>query len=187
MRKSIAPTHTLDTIAALRAVRAYAPQPVHPDTVRDLLDAAVHAPSAMDEEPWSFAIVQDRALLRQLSDRSKELVRQTAQPVWGGHLQPDFNVFYDAGTLIVIYGKPMGPFVVADCWLAAENLMLAACALGLGACVAGFAVTALNEPAWKAALDVPPEFTAFAPIIVGSPRGQTPTTPPKAPEVLYWR
>ncbi|MFX8160667.1 nitroreductase family protein, partial [Acinetobacter baumannii] len=56
----------------------------------------------------------------------------------------DFNVFYNAGTLIVIYGKPMGPFVVADCWLAAENLMLAACAMGLGTCVIGLAVAALN-------------------------------------------
>ncbi len=187
MRKSIAATETLDTIAARRAVRSYTPQPVHPDTIRDLLDAAVHAPTALHEEPWAFAIVQDRALLRQLSDRSKELVLQAAPPAWGDHLQPDFNVFYDASTLIVIYGKPMGPFVVADCWLAAENLMLAACALGLGTCVVGFAVAALNEPLWKAALDVPPEFTAFAPIIVGFPQRATPPTPRKAPEVRYWR
>ena len=60
-----------------------------------------------------------------------------------------FCVFYDASTLIVICAKPMGPFVSADCWLAAENLMLAASALGLGTCCIGSAIPALNSPEAK--------------------------------------
>jgi hypothetical protein len=44
---------------------------------------------------------------------------------------------------------------VADCWLAPENLMLAACAKGLGACVIGLAVSALSTPEWKAELKIP--------------------------------
>ena len=58
---------------------------------------------------------------------------------------PGFSPFYGAGTLIVIYGRSKGPLVTADCWLAAENLMLAACALGLGTCVIGAAVDAFNS------------------------------------------
>jgi nitroreductase len=50
-------------------------------------------------------------------------------------------VFYDA--LIVIGARRRGPVVVADCWLAAENLMLAVCALGPGTCCIGSAVPAL--------------------------------------------
>jgi len=34
---------------------------------------------------------------------------------------PEFSIFYDASTLIVICARPMGPFVAADCWLAAET------------------------------------------------------------------
>jgi nitroreductase len=101
--------------------------------------------------------------------------------------RPDFDIFYHAGTLIVICAKPAGPFVVADCWLAAENLMLAACALGIGSCVIGFAVSALNTPEWKTALGVPEEMTAVAPIIVGIPNGDTPPVSRKAPEILSWR
>jgi len=100
--------------------------------------------------------------------------------------KPDFHVFYNAGTLIVIYSKIQGTFVVADCWLATENLLLAAYAQGLGTCVIGFAVSALNTPEWKAELKIPAEMTAIAPMIVGVPAGETPPVPRKAPEILSW-
>ena len=96
-------------------------------------------------------------------------------------------MFYNAGTLVVIYGKPMGPFVVADCWLAAENLMLAACAIGLGTCVIGLAVAALNTTERKTELNIPAGLVAYAPIIVGVPEGQTPVIPRKAPEIVARR
>jgi nitroreductase len=100
--------------------------------------------------------------------------------------KPDFHVFYNAGTLIVIYSKKQGPFVVADCWLAAENLLLSACAQGLGTCVIGFAVSALNTPEWRAELKIPTEMTAIAPMIVGVPAGETPPVSRNAPEILSW-
>ena len=78
-------------------------------------------------------------------------------------------MFYDAGTLIAIGAKPLGPFVVADCWLAAENLMLAACALGLGTCCIGAAVGALNSPDTKSELAIPSDVEIVAPIVVGMP------------------
>jgi nitroreductase len=99
---------------------------------------------------------------------------------------PDFSIFYDAGTLIVICGKPLGPFVAADCWLAAENLMLAAFAMGLGTCCIGLALPMLNEPDIKADLGMPADVTAVAAIVVGVPRGEAQPVPRKEPEVLAW-
>ena len=75
---------------------------------------------------------------------------------------------------------------MADCWLAAENLLLAACAQGLGTCVIGFAVSALNTPEWKSELKIPAEMTAIAPMIVGVPAGVTPPVPRKPPEIISW-
>ena len=185
----------MDAIHHRRAVRDYAPRAIGRAVIRALLDAAVRAPTAMNEQPWSFAVVQDRSLLNRLSDSAKESVRREAQGSGSRHARhslelvnkPDFHVFYNAGTLIVIYGKFHGPFVAADCWLAAENLMLAACAKGLGTCVIGFAVSALNTPEWKAALSIPAEMTAIAPIIVGAPAGQTPPVPRKPPQIVTWK
>lgn len=100
---------------------------------------------------------------------------------------PDFCVFYDASTLIVICAKPLGPFVVADCWLAAENLMLAACALGLGTCCVGSAIPALNSPDIKSELGIPPDVDIVAPIIVGVASGPATEVPRKDPQILYWK
>jgi len=185
----------LDAIYQRRSVRDFAPGTIDQAVIRALLDAAVHAPTAMHEEPWSFAVIQDKDLLNRLSSSAKEKVRREAQssntPQAKHSLElvnkPDFHVFYNAGTLIVIYSKFKGPFVVADCWLAAENLMLAAFAKGLGTCVIGFAVSPLNTPEWKAELNIPAEMTAIAPIIAGVPAGETPAVPRKQPDIMAWK
>jgi nitroreductase len=189
------PMSALDAIYHRRAVRDYAPRTIEKAVILTLLDAAVHAPTAMKEEPWSFAVIQDKNLLNRLSDSSKEWLRNQAQGSDSDRAKhildlvnkPDFHIFYNAGTLIIICGKFQGPYVAADCWLAAENLMLAACAKGLGTCVIGLAVSALNTPEWKAELKIPAEFTAIAPIILGVPAGQTPVVPRKQPEVIIWK
>ena len=185
----------MDAIHRRRAVRHYAPQQIDPGAIRTLLDAAVHAPTALHEEPWAFAVIQDRNLLERLSDSVKEEARRSdrnPRSEADRHLsrllsQADFHVFHDAGTLIVIYSKFSGPFVVADCWLAAENLMLAACALGLGTCVIGSAVAALNMPIWKVELKIPATMTAVAPIIVGIPGDEPPAVSRKPAEIVAWK
>ena len=101
--------------------------------------------------------------------------------------QPDFNIFYDASTLILICARPLGNFVVADCWLAAENLMLAACAMGLGTCCIGFAVPVFNRAEVKEELGIPRDVVAVAPIIVGLPKEEAPQTPRREPQIICWR
>jgi nitroreductase len=170
----------MDAINTRCSVRHYAPNKLDRDTVHALLDAAVRAPTAIHAEPWAFVVIQDTQLLRHVSDVAKAIFAEEGlrELDRGGHAldmfqQPEFNIFYDASTLIVICGESTRPFVAADCWLAAENLMLAACAIGLGTCVIGSAVGGLNTPDLKARLGIPKEMTAIAPIIVGVPAGAT--------------
>ena len=185
----------IDAIYLRRAVRDYAPKKVDQAMIHTLLEAAVHAPTAVHEEPWAFVVIQDKAILNRLSDTVKELLTRGTDPIHPSRANhtsdrftsPEFNTFYNAETLVVICGKPVGPFVVSDCWLAAENLMLAACANGLGTCVIGLSVTALNTSQWKKELSIPSEMTVYAPIIVGVPAGVTPPVPRKQPEILIWK
>jgi nitroreductase len=65
--------------------------------------------------------------------------------------------------------------------------MLAAYAMGLGTCVIGSRLLALNTPEGKAEAGIPGEFSAFASIIVGVPSGETPLTTRKEPQILAWR
>lgn len=185
----------LDAINQRRSVRSYQPAVLDEIGIQELLHAAVRAPTARHEELWAFAVLQDAAALKRLSDRAKAgLVANAGHHTAdrGGHLpemflQPEFNIFYDAGTLIAICTRPLSEFSVADCWLAAENLMLAAHATGLGTCVIGSAVAALNTPEGKADLGVPGDYTVVAPIIVGVPRDHGTPTARKAPNILAWK
>lgn len=184
----------MDVINTRCSVRHYAADKLDRATIQALLSAAVRAPTAIHAEPWAFVVIQDTQLLRQVSDVAKVIFAEEGHRELdrGGHAldifqQPEFNIFYDSSTLIVICSKHTGPFVAADCWLAAENLMLAACALGLGTCVIGSAVGGLNMPEMKARLGIPEEMTAIAPIIVGVPAGATAASPRKPPQVLAWK
>lgn len=184
----------LDAIYRRRAVRSYTGEQLDRARIEALLAAAVQAPTAMHEEPWVFTVIQDKRILKQLSDAAKNLLKEELEEdlPQGKHARDlindaAFNVFYDAGTLVVIWAKPVGSFAAADCWLAAENLMLAACGAGLGSCVIGFAVGALNTPEWKRRLGVHEKMTAIAPVILGVPAQAPPPVPRKKPEILSWQ
>jgi nitroreductase len=49
----------MEAIYSRRSVRAYTDQPVDKTTVEDLIKAATHAPSSMNEQPWAFAVIQN--------------------------------------------------------------------------------------------------------------------------------
>jgi nitroreductase len=191
----------LDVIFTRRSVRSFQSGKLDQATIRGLLDAAVQAPTAMHLEPWAFVVVEDRAALRRYSDSAKrawvtdvaahrelhlgatgDTERAFAQQI----ASPDFDIFYNAPALIVICGKPVGPFVAGDCWLAAENLMLAAAAMGLGSCCVGSALPALTAPDVRRELAIPDGYEVVAPIVVGVPADVTSVAVRKDPEILSW-
>jgi len=181
-----------DAIHTRRAVRAYKPATVDEATVRQLLHAAIQAPSAMNAQPWVFSIVQDRARLQRYSARAKRqlLELSATEPKVRGYADmlrdETFNIFYDAGTLVVIGVRERTAFSEADGWLAGQNLMLAACEAGLGTCCIGFAVTLLNLPEVKRELAIPAEGAAIAPIILGYPSSSTPPVARREPHIVSW-
>jgi nitroreductase len=196
------PVSAFDAIYGRRSVRSFKPDKLQEETVRQLLEAAVRAPTAVHLEPWAFIVLQDHLLLRRISDRAKALWpmersqpqrhHQASLPETNDFARrladPAFNIFYDASLLIAIGAIGQGPFSVADCWLAGENLMLAACALGLGSCCIGSAVGALNAPDTRRELgNLPTDFSVVAPIIVGVPQEVPPPSSRKPPRVLVWR
>jgi len=165
----------MDTIKGRRAVRAYTARPVPRETILSLLDAAVAAPSAMNLQPWSFAIVQGAERLAGMSDLAKRFLLSPSSTdasvaTHRGTLEdPAFNLFYGAPCLIVICARPPSRQAAEDCCLAAQNLMLAAHASGLGSCWIGFARSWLEQPQTRATLGLLSDQIPVAPIIVGEP------------------
>ena len=184
----------MDINAALsgrRSARDFTDKAVDDETIRRLIDAAVLAPSASNEQPWTFTVVRDQALLERISDEAKsyllaglpagpESERRRASLTDGG-----FQLFYHAPVLILISGSSQRPWVGENCALAAQNLMLAAYSDGLGTCWIGLAQGYLNTAAGKDALGLPSSWVPVAPIIVGYPNAETPLIARLEPEIRW--
>lgn len=174
-----------------RAVRQFTQASLDEAAIRRLIDAAIQAPSAVDEQPWSFTVVRDKPLLARISKAAKaHLLEAPPLSVPSHHLQellgnPDFDIFYDAPALIVVSSVTRGEWAVENCALAAENLMLAACAEGLGTCWIGFAQRWLGTADGKAAIRLPADHVPVAPIIVGHPKASPPPVPRKEPRIEW--
>ena len=181
-----------ETISGRRSVREYTTQAVDPETISRLIDAAVQAPSAVNQQPWSFTVVRDQAVLDRVSHDAKShvLATITATTPHSDHFRsllgdPKFHIFYHAPVLILISATAQGPWIIEDCALAAENLMLAAYATALGTCWIGFAQSFLNTPEGKKALALPDTWVPVAPLIVGHPKTVPPAPPRKTPEIRW--
>jgi nitroreductase len=190
----------LDVIYSRRSVRAYTSEQVPETTVQALLDAAVQAPTTIGGQPLSFVVVQQPRRLERLSELAKTRWIKRTHDDPSLHLaalltpddlsrysDPKYDIFHGASTLIVVCARRSDDFAVADCWLAAENLMLAAAALGLGTCCIGAATEALNSAEMRLELGIPPVFTAVAPVIVGVPAGPSAPLERRVPDVIAWK
>jgi nitroreductase len=202
MKTTATPLSALDVIYSRRSVRAYTADIVPESTVRALIDAAVQAPTAVGAESWSFVVVQDPQRLARLSQLTKiEFMQRmskdpalylavrsnAAYDLVTRFSDPRFDAFYGATTLIVICTRGTGPFATADCWLAAENLMLATSALGLGSCCVGAAAGALNSAEMRLELAIPATLTAVAPILVGVPAQPAAPIERREPDIIAWK
>ena len=182
-----------DVIFGRRSIRDFTDDPVNKDVVRSLIEAAIQAPSAINAQPWAFVVIQDKALLKRYSDRAKVLCAETLETT-SSHKElkemmsdPSFNIFYNSGTLIVICAKSAGQHPDWDCCLAAQNLMLTAYDMGLGTCPIGLAWPLFEQPDVKQDLNLPADYVAVMPIIVGYPRAAMPPVARREPEIRCWK
>jgi nitroreductase len=122
-----------DVIASRRSVRTYRPDPVPEDLILRCLEAARTAPSWRNGQCWRFMVVQDHQMIEQLA----------AQRIFG---YPINSWLTSAPAVVVACADPREsgqhgdlPYWAVDTAIAMEHLVLAAAALGLGACwIGGF-------------------------------------------------
>lgn len=179
-----------EAIAGRRSVREYTERPVNDQVCLGLIDAAVAAPSAVNQQPWTFTVVRDQPTLDRISRDAKSHMLATIEARHADHFRarlsdPDFHIFYHAPVFILISAIAEGPWIVEDCALAAENLMLAAYAVGLGSCWIGFAQSFLNTPDGKKELGLLEGCVPIAPIIVGHPKAWPPPVPRNAATIRW--
>jgi len=182
----------MDAILTRRSVRSFTSRPVSKEAIVELVRAATWAPSAVNQQPWAFVVIRNAQRLNEYSDRAKQYMFATLPGALSMHRRadtladPGYHAFHKAPVLVVIYAKPAPYDPARDCCMAAQNLLLAAHGLGLGACPVGFVRPWLDLPEMKRELDVPESHTAVMPIAIGWPKGRTDAPPRLDPDILTW-
>ncbi len=181
----------LEVLKSRRAVRQYTHTEITRGDLQALIEAAIEAPSAMNLQPWAFAVIIGRERIDHYGVRAKKwLLQNLGQWSEQEHVRkiledPDFNLFYGAPALILVMAKKPDAQSLEDCCLAAENLMLAAREMRLGTCWIGFARSWLNQYHIKAELGLPQDYTIVAPIVAGYPVSWPESTGRRRPEI-HW-
>jgi len=142
-----------------RSIRKYEDRPIEKEKIEKLLRAAMQAPSAANQQPWEFIVVQDKELLKKLSKAS-----------------PYSKMVASSGATFVLLSRKDG-LIFADCspqdmGAAAENLLLEAVELELGAVWLGIKPVEERMNYIKNMFNLPANMEAFALIPVGYPDGQ---------------
>jgi len=63
-----------DAIAGRTSIRKFKDLPVPDEDLRKILDAGRLAPSANNTQPWSFLVIRDKAVLRQMAEAVRQQV-----------------------------------------------------------------------------------------------------------------
>jgi nitroreductase len=147
---------TLEAIKTRRSIRKFKKEPISRDTVKKLLEAAMFAPSAGNEQPWQFIVLDDRKILDDVPKicSTAAMCRQATAAVL---------VCGDAGL------EKYPEFWVQDCSAAVENLLLAAHAMGLGAVWAGIYPLKDRVEGFRKLFSLSDDITPFALVPLGYP------------------
>jgi nitroreductase len=162
-----------------RACRQFSDEPVGDDLVERCLSAAVHAPSAENLQPWLFVVVRDEGARAAIQELTRRAWREGGRQHSVDRLEPEFFHAVEAGAetgmgtapvLIVVCGDAsigLESTLAASVYLATQNLLLAANALGLGSAMT--TLTTLRAPELRTLLDLPEAVRPMAVVPVGWP------------------
>jgi nitroreductase len=174
-----------------RAVRDYEDREVPLELIKNLISDSIKAPNASNAQPWKFIIVNDKAVMKRISDDSKKTliagIEKDPNSPMKGYLEvlknENFNVFYNAPCLVAVVARAKGATVATDCGLLAAYLMFAAAERGLGTCFVAQGAE-VRDPELVQEIGLPEGYRIWAPIILGYPKTIPPTPERKEPVLL---
>lgn len=176
-------------IKGRRSVRAYTDEPVSKEQIETVLEAGIWAPTGMHREPWKFIVIEDKKLIKYVSDETKILVQQMMPPLAKQFSTNADIICYNAPVLVLVCAEKdeqWGNINLLDSVLAAQNMFLKAYELGLGTCYMGFANFINNKPEVLKKVGVPDNCTMMVPFIIGHPKIKHGTGKRNKPVILSW-
>ena len=140
----------LEAVRTVRQVRQYEPGAVSPEALRQILEIARWSGSSRNTQPWRFIVVDDKAMLKQLSELRENITWVANGALAIAIVMPGQNIVHEA----------------YDEGRVSERMMIAARLLGLGAGTAWFGEPEREAKA-RQLLGVPEDHTCRSVIVLG--------------------
>jgi nitroreductase len=139
-------------IKSRRSVRSFTDVPVDNEIIREALECARLAPTAMNLQPWLFGTIGNKTLLNQIADLT------------------DHGRFIEgAAVCFAVFGEKDAKYYLEDCCAATENIIICLQGYGLGTCwVAGDKKEYADQV--RKLLNVPEKYTLVSLIAAGFPK-----------------
>ncbi|MEM4724506.1 MAG: nitroreductase family protein [Candidatus Hadarchaeum sp.] len=149
-----------EAIKGRRSIRSFIPEPIKDADLEKILEAGIAAPSAGNCQPWEFVIVKD------LKNKQK-LVQAARGQSFLAEAPVVIVICADINRTASRYGdRGKNLYCIQDTAAVAQNIHLAAYALGYGTCWVG----AFDEKAVAEAIKAPEGIRPLIMIPIGKPR-----------------
>jgi nitroreductase len=180
---------TLEVIRHRRSIRKYKPEQIADAELQLMLDAAIYAPNAMNQQKWHFTVIQNKKILDDMVNIIKEnIMKSGIEFLVEKAKSPDYHTFYNAPTVILISGDSNANNIQIDCGLAAQNITLSAESLNIGSCVitsSAFLFASEKGKELKKVLGIPDGYNHICTIAIGY-KDEQPEVPPRNRNVFNY-
>lgn len=172
-----------------RSLGTFTDQVVESEVISQLITQGMDATTALANEAWSFAAITDTHEIKRLSDELKEYLLKNLEEYpyfqYENRLHnEDFNIFYNATCLLLIYGDSNPRCNVYNCTLAASNIMQDASNYDLRTCWIGFAEHVCDTKEFKSRYKIHDHYKLVCALSIGYPTVQLSPPSAKAAKVL---
>jgi nitroreductase/NAD-dependent dihydropyrimidine dehydrogenase PreA subunit len=187
-------------LTSRRSTRTYKKQPLSREQIQELIDIAAYAPTGSNRQQVHWLVIEDKAEVKRLAalviEWMKSMLQQSGDQA-GNLRYLRIIEAWDKGTdricreapHLIIAHAPESVFGAdTDCIISLSYLELAAYAMGLGACWAGYLTTAAKYyPPLQEALDLPQGHKTYGAMLTGYPVYKYYRIPRRNEAQIIWR
>lgn len=190
MKRGVNEMEILELMKRRRSIRKYEGKQVERESLEAIIEAGLYAPNAGGGQRSKIIGIRNAELAEKIGklniaqfDRSK---------LSGGYVSKDQpsiiddpsmkSGFYGAPAVCVIFGQTNFLYSIPDAFCCAENMVLAAAALGVSSCIVARGEETFNNEIGSALLkewDIPENYVARCFVLLGYCKGEYPTAKPR--------
>lgn len=180
----------LELMKRRRSIRKYEGKQVERETLEAIIEAGLYAPNAGGGQRSKIIGIRNAELAEKIGKLN--IARFDRSKLSGGYVSKDQpsiiddpsmkSGFYGAPAVCVIFGQTNFLYSIPDAFCCAENMVLAAAALGVSSCIVARGEETFNSEIGSALLkewDIPENYVARCFVLLGYCKGEYPTAKPR--------